>query len=183
MYDAVKIQGRKQPTLTTRAIICSPRRASFSARAAKSLMNGQLSQHPLGELINEVSEKAISGTLRITCDRVKAAIYFQDGRLIFATSNIRLHRLTEYFRKHQIISAEIAKAHDSLTDFEFAAAAVSQGLIDATNLNRVRAEQVTDVLRVLLLAADGIWSFDGRARLTEPVDISLDIRQLLLEAA
>ena len=38
-------------------------------------MNGQLSEHPLAELISEIAAKNLSGALRITRERVKAVVY------------------------------------------------------------------------------------------------------------
>jgi len=56
-------------------------------------MNGQLSEQPLGELIREVFMKRISGRLRVRHDLIEAAVYFRDGVLIYAASNVRTLRL------------------------------------------------------------------------------------------
>ena len=61
-------------------------------------MNGQLSEHPLAELISEIAAKNLSGALRITRGRVKAVVYFEAGTLTYATANLRAYRLSEYLR-------------------------------------------------------------------------------------
>ena len=62
-------------------------------------MEGQLSEQPLAELISEILEKRFSGALRVHHERVKAVIYFDGGKLIYATSNLRSFRLAEYLEK------------------------------------------------------------------------------------
>src|SRR5690242_15939111 len=58
-------------------------------------MEGQLSEHPLAELIREGINAKLSGALRLTRERVKVAVYLAEGAVIFAASNLRAHRLSE----------------------------------------------------------------------------------------
>ena len=145
-------------------------------------MNGQLSEHPLAELITEICAKGLFGALRVKRERVRAVIYFEAGQLIYATSNLRVYRLTEYVRKLGLITAEIAKTKENASDFEVAATLLSSGVLTGKALSRIRSEQVADVLRMLLLLTDGDWSFESRARLTEAVQLKLNLTQLLIEA-
>ncbi|MDQ2855450.1 MAG: DnaJ domain-containing protein [Acidobacteriota bacterium] len=145
-------------------------------------MNGQLSEHPLTELISEILEKRLSGALRVDRQRVKAVIYFEAGELLYATANLRSLRLAGYLKKRGI-PAEIASATNSSSDSDLAAALTSRRLITPTLLDSIIAEQVFDVVRVLLLWTRGDWNFDERARLTGPVRARLPVKQLLLDAA
>lgn len=145
-------------------------------------MNGQLSEHPLGELIGEICEKGLSGALRVTRERIRAVIYFETGRLSYAASNLRVYRLTEYARKRGLITAEIVKTMESASDFDVAATFLSNGVLSSQSLSEIRSEQVADVLRMLLLLTDGEWRFESRARLTEAIDIELSLTQLLIDA-
>src|SRR3954453_11532855 len=56
-------------------------------------------------------------------------------------------------------------------------------MITKNTLEEMVAEQVTDVLRVLLLFIDGKWNFDERARLTESLRGKVTLKQLMLDAA
>ena len=62
-------------------------------------MNGQLSEQPLAELICEIFQKGISGTLRLQHESAKTIVYFDAGRIVYAASNLRELRLGEYLKK------------------------------------------------------------------------------------
>jgi curved DNA-binding protein CbpA len=144
-------------------------------------MNGQLSEHPLAELISEILEKGLSGALRVDRQRVRAVVYFEDGDLLYATANLRTLRLAAYAQKRGLPSDIVATAAPS--DFDLAAALISRRLLTPEVLDTILVEQVSDVVRVLLLWTSGEWSFDERARLTAPVRVAIPTQQLLLEAA
>jgi len=42
-------------------------------------MEGQLSEHPLAELIREINNTGLSGALRLSHDRAKVVVYFDAG--------------------------------------------------------------------------------------------------------
>jgi curved DNA-binding protein CbpA len=147
-------------------------------------MNGLLSEHPLAELISEISTKTLWGALRVVRDRAKAVIYFETGKVIYATTNLHNYRLAEYLQKQGLAAAEqIAAAENALTDFALAAALMANRVLTRNALDRTLDEQVADVLRMLLLWPDGEWSFDDRARLNDPTRVAVQSRQLLIESA
>lgn len=145
-------------------------------------MNGQLSEHPLAELISEILEKNLSGALRVDRQRVRAVVYFEAGELLYATVNLRALRLDEYLAKRALLSG-IIYATNSSTDFDLANDLISRRLLAEDVLGSIMTEQVSDVIRVLLLWKGGAWGFDERARLTMPVRTPIPIKQLLLEGA
>jgi tetratricopeptide (TPR) repeat protein len=144
-------------------------------------MEGQLSEHPLAELISEIVDKRFSGALRIERERAKAVVYFKAGELLYATANLRKFRLAEYVKKRGL--APDLQGKDSSNDFALADALISRRLLTQAALDGIWAELVVDVVRVLLLWTSGGWSFDERARLTAPVRVRFDIKPLLLDAA
>src|ERR1044071_6915422 len=62
-------------------------------------MNGRLSDHPLAELVREISDTRLSGALRLERERAKAAVYFDAGDIAVAVSNARSLRLLEGLRR------------------------------------------------------------------------------------
>jgi curved DNA-binding protein CbpA len=144
-------------------------------------MEGQLSEHPLAELISEIVEKRFSGALRIERGRAKAVVYFEAGELLYATANLRKFRLAEYVKKRGL--AANVESKDSASDIALAQGLISRRLLTQAALDGILAEQVADVVRVVLLWTSGGWSFDERARLTAPVRVRIPIKQLLLDAA
>jgi len=147
-------------------------------------MNGQLSEHPLAELIREISGASISGALRLKRERVKLVIYFEQGNLYYATSNVRGHRLSEVLKRLKVVTkAQLAELDESKSEAELESQLLQRGAITAETLNRVRTERVTDILRVPLLWTDGYWDFDARVRLAGDIRVRVNLEQLLMESA
>ncbi len=146
-------------------------------------MKGTLSEQPLAELIREISSRNFSGTLRLERDRAQAAVYFENGQVIFAASNLRSLRLKEYLEKRALVSAkELAPLSRDLSDLDLAAAVCTSGLTTREQVDQLLAVMVADVLRVVLLWTNGSWDYNERARLGNPIEVPVDINSLLREA-
>jgi DnaJ-domain-containing protein 1 len=146
-------------------------------------MKGQLSDHPLAELVHEISFKELSGTLRLQQESVKAAVYFEHGDVIYAASNLRDLRLAEYLKKQSLVSEQELSTAGSRSDVTFAAALIRKGLIDEPALEPLFTRQVSDILRVALLWSKGTWEFDDRSLLGDSIRVKVGITGLLMEAA
>lgn len=145
-------------------------------------MNGQLDEHPLAELISEILDKELAGALRVERQRVKAVVYFDAGKIVYATANLHQLRLRQYLSKHGL-PATVGPSADSASDLTLARNLMDRKLLSQPALDTVFTEQVSDVLRLVLPWTEGQWTFDERARLTTPVRPQIHIRQLLLDAA
>jgi DnaJ-domain-containing protein 1 len=144
-------------------------------------MNGQLSEQPLAELIREISAKSLGGRLRLEHDRVHVVVYFDNGNIGYAASNLRTLRLREYLRKSDLVSED--KLDDRMPDLELLKRLCANNLVSAAAAEQVQTKQVADVLRLALLWTDGVWEFESRSRLEEQLKFDLNIDTLLLEAA
>jgi curved DNA-binding protein CbpA len=147
-------------------------------------MKGTLTDQPLVELIREISSKGLSGTLRLEHERAKTAVYFEEGQLVFAASNLRKLRLRDYLTKRALVTEkELAAIDQGLSDPGLAATLCANGALQQEEVNALMATLVIDVLRVALLWTEGTWEFDERARLGDPVQVRLDTNSLVREAA
>ena len=145
---------------------------------------GQLSERPLAELIREIIDAGLSGAIRLSNDPAKVVIYFDKGNLLFATSNVRAHRLREVFKRNATSATRhVDELSSNLSDEELAAALLENGTITPAVLQQTRSAQVADVLRLALLWTAGEWSFDKRVRLEGDLSSTIEINQLLLESA
>src|SRR5262245_59103667 len=146
-------------------------------------MNGQLSEHPLAELIREISAKEISGRLSLQNESGKVVIYFKRGVLMYAASNVRTLRLSEYLRQAKLVDDEkLSRLGNQRSDLELAQALCQENLLDADHAQKMQLKQVSDVLRVALLWTEGTWQFDGQSHLREEVTGKPEVQELLLEA-
>lgn len=146
-------------------------------------MNGHLSEHPLAELIHEIADASLTGALRLERERVKVVVYFEQGKLVYATSNLRAHRLFEVIKRSGLLTEEQLKVIGAEHDAELAAALLSKGLLQPSALENLRTQQVSDVLRPALLWIDGQWGYDPRVRLAEGMRAQFEPKPLLMEGA
>jgi curved DNA-binding protein CbpA len=146
-------------------------------------MKGTLSEQPLAELIREISSRNFSGTLRLEHERAQVAVYFENGRVIFAAANVRSLRLQQYLHKRGLApEKEVTRFGNNLSDLDLAAALCTAGVVTREQIDPLLAIMVADVLRVALLWTTGTWDFNERARLGYPVDVIVDVNSLLREA-
>jgi DnaJ-domain-containing protein 1 len=147
-------------------------------------MNGQLSEQPLAELIREISEKSLSGRLRLEHERTHAVTYFDQGKFLHAAANVRTLRVREYLRKAEAVSdQDLAQFNERVSDTDLLKVLCAQKLLTTTMAEQIQTRLVADVLRLALLWTDGAWEFDARSRLSEELDPKIDLDSLLLEAA
>jgi len=144
---------------------------------------GQLSERPLAELIREIIDADLSGAIRLSNGLARVVIYFAKGDLVFATSNLRAHRLRQALKRHKVAERQIDEFPSGISDEELGAELVRQEAITPALLQEMRLAQVTDVLRVALLWTDGEWSYDRRVRVEGDLRVALDVDRLLLECA
>ena len=144
---------------------------------------GQLAQKPVAELIREIGEASASGALRLERDRAKAVVYFENGDVAFAASNIRAHRLVEFLKRTGILDESAAGSFaPKATDDEVLNLLVETRRIRADRVGTIRANHVGEVLRGVLLWTDGDWQFDPRVRIAGDTRVAIDVRRLLLES-
>ncbi len=147
-------------------------------------MNGQLHEHPLAELIREISAAGLSGALRLEHERVKTVLYFDAGELIYATSNLRAHRLAECLRRWGAVTEQqLAEAGETEPDMKLVGGLFSTGALSRQALEDLLARQAIEVLRPVLLWTAGQWIFDPRVRLAKDVRVRVETGKLLLESA
>ena len=147
-------------------------------------MEGQLAENPLAELIAEINVSQLSGSVRLSHNRIKVAAYFENGALVFASSNLKSHRFANFLRRSITSdSAQMPELPEAETDEELADTIIQRGILTSNAVDTIREHQVSEVLRVALLWTDGTWSFDPRVRLALDVRVNVDENRLLLECA
>lgn len=157
---------------------------SAAVCATTNRMKGTLTEQPLAELIRELSIKGLSGTLRLEHKSAQAAVYFENGEVVYAAANLRALRLREYLSKRGLVPEPVsASLGANLSDLALAAALRAKRVVNEKDLSGVLAALVTDVMRVALLWTEGSWSFNARARLDDPVRLKINTSLLLREAA
>jgi curved DNA-binding protein CbpA len=144
---------------------------------------GNLADKSLGELICEIQQTPASGALRLSRDRAKIVIYFEDGAAVFAVSNIRPHRLVEFLRRNGLAAEEVlAKVPPTATDDDVLVQLIRESNLSREQAATIRTNQVAEMLRASLLWTEGDWQFDPRVRVARENRVAVDTQRLLLEA-
>lgn len=148
-------------------------------------MNGRLSDHPLAELVREISDTRLSGALRLERERAKAAVYFEAGEVAAAVANVRALRLVEVLRRSGAVDAGrlYMAVGERMSDEQAGVELVRSGLLDEAGLKRLQERQSKEVLGEVLRWDGGEWSFDPRVRLAAAQVLHLDVSGLLAESA
>jgi DnaJ-domain-containing protein 1 len=148
-------------------------------------MNGRLSDHPLAELVREISDTRLSGALRLEHERAKGAVYFDGGEVVAAVSNVRALRLVEVLRRSGLVDASrlYAAVGERMSDEQAGVELVRAGVLDEPGLRRLQERQSREVLGEALRWTSGEWSFDPRVRLAGVQTVRMDVSGLLAESA
>src|SRR5689334_9048433 len=125
-------------------------------------MNGQLSDHPPAELIHEILAKSLAGRLQLQHERAKAVIYFDDGRLVYAASNLRSLRVREYLVKAGIAVRALARYDEGQPDLELIKALGADHVLSPERAKEVQTKQVADIVRTAASWLEGAWEFEPR---------------------
>lgn len=155
------------------------------AKAAKmtGAQKGNLTDKSVGEVMCEIQATSASGALRLSRERAKTVIYFENGEAVFAVSNIRAHRLTEFLKRSGLAAKEVvANVPPTATDDDVLAQFAKQGILDPERVGMIRANQVADILRTTFLWTEGLWQFDPRVRVAKENSVAVDTQRLLLES-
>ena len=146
-------------------------------------MSGQLSEHPLAELLQEVCVRGLSGTLRVEHEQSKVVIYLEEGRVIYAASNVRALRLAEYLKAHNLLSQEqLPRFTHKRSDLALANALSDEGVLSKADLDKPLGNLSFDTLRLAFLWMEGTWHYDQHTRLEDSIKLDLDLQKLLLES-
>jgi hypothetical protein len=147
-------------------------------------LKGKLSQYPLAELIVEIAQSRLSGSLRLSRDPQKVVVYFRDGAVIFAVSNAREHRLFYHLiEKCRLPKESVMKFPHAVKDVELARSIVDEGLLDQKGINEAIVAIIAEIIVDCLMWPDGEWCFSPLARLREDVSYDYDVHQTLIDYA
>ncbi|MFB0517674.1 MAG: DUF4388 domain-containing protein [Acidobacteriota bacterium] len=126
---------------------------------------GQFDNYMFPHLLLYLIEKRFTGELILAQDRVKKAIYFQDGRIIFAHSNEERFRLGELLIHQGKLTNKQLKAAQKMVDNSSTLANVllRLGYIEKTELLLGAKRQIAGVLLSAFRWKEGsYWIYRGR---------------------
>lgn len=147
-------------------------------------INGSFYAHPLAELIAEIMQSRLNGSLRGSEKEKKWVIYFKGGKVVFAVSNARNARLFDMLvRRNRLTKKDISRIPNFSNDFELAAFLESKKLLSKADCDQLFAEQTQAILIDALSWTSGDWTFSSLARIRDGLAFEINTRQLLIDYA
>jgi DnaJ domain/Domain of unknown function (DUF4388) len=147
-------------------------------------LNGTLKSHPLAELLVEISQARLNGSLRVSHNERKLVIYFHAGELIYAISNARSFRLFDILLRENKIDKDFLTANANFTnDLELAKALNLRGIMNEDETSALFSEQIEGILKDAITWDGGSWSFSPLARLRDGIRFGVDVNKVLLDYA
>jgi curved DNA-binding protein CbpA len=156
----------------------------MTATATNLDINGSLTNNPLAELLVEISQADLSGSIRLANRERKMVIYIQNGDLVHAVSNQREHRLFNIGLERKKFTKELLSKHPNFAnDIEFAAALKKSGELSDKELNDLAIIQIEQIMIDSLSWTSGEWTYSPHSRLRADLVHEIDLQKLLLDFA
>jgi len=147
-------------------------------------LKGIILAYPVAEVLLEVSQGGLSGSLRFERNDQKAIIYFLDGDIIYAVSNEKKFRLGKVLTDHQLVAAEfLSKNRGISSDLQLAEAILESGLLSPEDLTAVISSQCSSIIESILEWSEGEWIFSPHNRLKPGIAYPVDLVGILLDYA
>ena len=146
-------------------------------------LKGIISAYPIAEVILEIAQAGLTGSLRTQQKDAKAVIYFRDGGTIYAVSNERKFRLVEMLAMEGNFAIDSLRGKQIANDLELVDAIVESGTLSKTEVERTVASQGEMIIRSLLNWCDGEWTFSPHARLKAGIEFPIDTGRILIDYA
>ncbi len=147
-------------------------------------LEGNFLMHPFAELIAEIAQSRVTGSLRATDRDKKCVVYFKSGLVVFAVSNARSSRLFDIMmRRNKLAKDDLAKIPNFANDFEFAAFLKEKNFITKEECDGLFADQIEGIIVDILTWVSGDWSFSSLARIRDGLAYQINTTRLLVDYA
>lgn len=143
-------------------------------------VKGNILDHSLAEILVEIAQAALNGSLKLSHGEQKIVIYFDGGDAVFAASNSRHDRLFHILlREEKIMPSELSKIPNFANDMELKINLVKAEILTEKEANEILSAQVRQILQDALEWHEGNWTFSPLVRLKGDIRVPLDLPDML----
>lgn len=145
-------------------------------------IKGSFFEHPCAELMAEIGQARLSGSLRLSDKDKKSILYFKSGKVVFAVSNARTARLFDILlRRNKLTKEDLGQIPEFANDLQFAAYLEGKGFLTKPECDQLFAEQIEGIIIDILAWPSGEWTFSSLARIRDGLAFDIDSTRLLLD--
>ncbi|MBK6749067.1 MAG: hypothetical protein IPG67_03425 [Acidobacteria bacterium] len=107
-------------------------------------LSGNFLAHPSAELVAEIAQARLTGSLRVSDRDRKCILYFKSGVIAFAVSNARSSRLFDMMLvRKRLTRDDLAQIPNFTNDFEFAAFLREKNFLTKEECDELFVEQIS----------------------------------------
>lgn len=140
--------------------------------------------HPLAELLIEIFQARLDGSLRLSHHNSKTIIYIKDGDVVFAVSNERRHRIFEMLLAADLMTKQqLIEIPEFTNDFALAKHLEEKAMFSADSLKSIFMRQVETIVREAVAWREGVWVFSPLARIKQDINYKIDVFGILADFA
>ena len=153
----------------------------------ESVLQGSLLSFKLPQVLSFLSAAQKNGTLALNSDGRQTHIFFQNGSIVFASSNQEQFRLGAILLRKKKLTRDDCFRIDELmrrNGGRFGQIAVAQGILSDPQLHDFLKVQVSEILYDAFVWSSGDFAFTEAVDLPSyAVTISIDLANLMMEGA
>jgi hypothetical protein len=144
---------------------------------------GRLEEQDLPDLVQELSQKRWTGTLRLAKDDQRIGIVAEDGRLVFGSSSNPDYRLgPRLLRRGLITLRQMEDAGRAIGPGKrLGSVLVEQGTLASKELVQGVVEQTRDIILLAFQWARGSYRLEPGAPASETIKLQISTPQLILD--
>lgn len=147
-------------------------------------IKGNLREHPLAELLIEIFQAKLTGSMRLACAVHKTIVYFDAGDVVFAVSNARSHRLFEMLlREAKLTKEHLAAIPDFTNDVALRENLTRNKRFSKEEIDALFVRQIEQILREAFGWQEGEWIFSPLVRVKGNIRFKIDASLLLVDFA
>ena len=145
-------------------------------------IKGNFLTHPFAELVAEIAQARVSGSLRVSDKERKCVIYLKEGRVVFAVSNARSSRLFDILlQQNRLTKKDLRQIPNFSNDFEFVAFLEDKKFVTKVDSERLFVEQIEAIVVDILGWPEGDWAFSSLKRIRDGLAFEVDTKRLLFD--
>jgi curved DNA-binding protein CbpA len=144
-------------------------------------LDGDLSAYPLAELLAEIEEAELDGSMRLSRGGSKAMIYFRAGAVVYAASNAREHRLLHILVDLGKIGRDPAATLPKCTnDIEFADALCRGNILPRNVVDDAVIAQIDKIIVDVMSWPEGEFHFSPLVRPRSEFAYDVKVRRICM---
>jgi hypothetical protein len=155
--------------------------------STNAALTGSLDTFALPEVLTFLNTTRKSGMLTLTSGEKKAAVHYENGSVIYASSNQNAFRLSAILLRKKKITRAQHEAIETLMTSDggrFGQIAIEQGILTDAQLRDFLKIQVSEILFDCFVWKSGAFSFAATLELPPyAVTIAVDLSNLIMEGA